>query len=176
MRFPSFLCGAVGTAAAVRISLSPDRQSVACVQPLALMKDKAAVKRLSGNKDRAVRCPFCFGSKGLIVNHLLLEYQSWLLLTYSSTLDRLVQKYSCCWFLSPPWDLLKEFAGFSAPFMPCGNKKKTWHTCPIKKGNFFDFIEDTKVSILHRSFCWVHLQLQWRGDVNSVVLPVSAKR
>lgn len=123
MRFPSFLRGAVGTAAAVRISLSPDRQSVACVQPLALMKDKAAVKRLSANKDRAARCPFCFGSRGLIVNHLLPLSQSWLLLSYSSTLVQ--QKYSSCWFLSHPRDLLKEFAGFSVPFMPRGNKKRS---------------------------------------------------
>lgn len=124
MRFPSFLCGAVGTAAAVRISPSPDGQSVACVQPLAPMKDKAAVKRLSGNKDRAVRCPFCFRSRGLIVNHLLRLSQPWPLLSYSSTLVRLLQKYSTCWFLSPPMYLLKEYSGFSAPFMPCGNKKK----------------------------------------------------
>lgn len=137
MRFPSFLCGAVGTAAAVRISLSPDRQSVACDQPLALMKDKVAVKRLSGNKDRAGRCPFCFGSRGLIVNHLLRLSQAWLLLSYSSTLVRLLQKYSSCWFLSPPRDLLKEFAGFSAPFMPRGTKKEGMPYMPNKKRKLF---------------------------------------
>lgn len=46
---------------------------------------------------------------------------------------------------------------------------------PNKKRKLFDFIEDTKVSMLHRSVCRVHLRLPWRGAVNSVVLPVSAK-
>lgn len=137
MRFPSFLCGAVGTAAAVRISLSPDGQSVACVQPLARMKDKAAVKRLSGNKARAGCCPFCFGSRGLIGNHLLRMSKSWLLLSYSSTLVRPLQKYPSCWFSSPPRDLLKEFAGFSAPFMPRGNKKEGMPYMPNKKRKLF---------------------------------------
>lgn len=62
--------------------------TVACVPPLALMKDKAPVKRLSENKDRAARCPYGFGSRGLIVNHLLETSQSCLLLV------QLLQEYS----------------------------------------------------------------------------------
>lgn len=80
--------------AAVTISLSPDRQSLACVRPLGLSgKTKAAVKRLSEREDGAARCPSCFRSRVLKANHLFEMAQRWLLVSCWSTLWHLLHSF-----------------------------------------------------------------------------------
>lgn len=115
--------------AAVRISLSPDGQSLACIRPLG--KDKAAVKRLSECKDQAARCLSCFRSRILIANHLLKTAQLWLLVSRSSTQFWLLLQF----FLSFLLVLFQPHSYFVEI------KYKACYMCPMA-GFFYDYRSD----------------------------------